>query len=286
MPTTSTGPTLLTTEAPASALLAPAFAADAYLDRIRYSGRLRPDEDVLEALHRAQAYAIPFENFDILLDRGIALEPWRIFDKLVTRARGGYCFELNGLLLAALEAFGFEPRPLLARVHLSGTPSGRGHMLLLATVAGRPWLADAGFGGPGLRAPIPFELERVARQDDHAFRLVTAEPFGTMLQTLQGGDWRDLYSFDTSHVTAADIAYGNHFTSTHPSSFFTYARVAALPNPRGRVSLFDRTLRIVTDGVEQTQELEEGTAYLAVLRQHFGIDLDAPYAALRPLAPA
>jgi N-hydroxyarylamine O-acetyltransferase len=259
------------------------FNLDRYLERLNYSGGVQPTEDRLEALHRAQAYTIPFENFDILLGRGITLEPAALYDKLVHRARGGYCFELNGLFLAALQAASFDARALLARVHLVDPPTGRGHQLILVTLQGKQWIADVGFGGPGLRAPIPFELNHVATQDGQTFRLVEAQPFGIMLQTLTDAHWQNLYSFDLGQVFLADIAYGNHFTSTHPSSFFTFARVAALPRPNGRVSLFNRTLRRVTPDGEHVQELDEGRVYLDALKTHFGIELDAPYEALRPL---
>ena len=259
------------------------FNLDLYLKRLNYSGVVQATEDRLEALHRAQAYTIPFENFDILLGRGIALEPAVLFDKLVHRARGGYCFELNGLFLMALQAIGFDARALLARVHLVDPPTGRGHQLILVTLQGREWIADVGFGGSGIRAPIPFELNHVTTHDGQTFRLVEAEPFGIMLQTLTDTQWQDLYSFDLGHVFLADITYGNHFTSTHPSSFFTFARVAALPTPNGRVALFNSTLRTVTPDGEHVQELAEGQAYLDALKTHFGIELDASYEALRPL---
>jgi len=35
-----------------------------------------------------------------------------------------------------------------------------------------------------------------------------------------------------------DIAYANHFTSTHPSSFFTTSRVAVLPHPEVMERIF------------------------------------------------
>ena len=50
-----------------------AFELDTYLERLDYSGVVQPTEDRLEALHLAQVYTIPFENFDILLGRGISL---------------------------------------------------------------------------------------------------------------------------------------------------------------------------------------------------------------------
>ncbi|MBM4254756.1 MAG: arylamine N-acetyltransferase [Deltaproteobacteria bacterium] len=71
------------------------FALDPYLERLHYTGPVQATEDRLEALHRAQAYTIPFENFDILLGRGINLDPTALFDKLVRHQRGGY---LSGLI--------------------------------------------------------------------------------------------------------------------------------------------------------------------------------------------
>lgn len=88
------------------------FSTEAYLERVGLERGVRADDDSLEAIHRAQAYTIPFENFDILLGRCVSLETAAILDKLVGHKRGGYCFELNGLLLMALGTFGFEARPL------------------------------------------------------------------------------------------------------------------------------------------------------------------------------
>jgi N-hydroxyarylamine O-acetyltransferase len=104
-----------------------------------------------------------------------------------------------------------------------------------------------------------------------------------MLQNRVEGGWRDLYSFDLGRVWPADIALGNHFTSTHPSSFFTFARVAAIHTRSGRVALYDRTLRTVAGMVERVEQIPDGPAFLAELEGRFGIELDAPYEALRPL---
>ena len=260
-----------------------AFDLEAYLERLKYSGPVKPTDDRLEALHRAQYFTIPFENFDILLGRGISLEPAVLFDKMVSRARGGYCFELNGLFLMALHAFGFDARALLARVQVSGTPTGRGHQVALITIKGRQWIADVGFGSPNLRAPIPLELDHPKTQDGQTFRLKDAANLGSMLQILIDDQWQDLYSFDLGHVFPDDIAYGNYYTSTNPGSFFTNTRVAALPLDNGAITLFNNTLKIMTANKEQVQELPEGQAYLDALKNHFGIELDAPYQALRPL---
>jgi N-hydroxyarylamine O-acetyltransferase len=261
-----------------------AFNLDGYLARLNYSAAVQPTEDGLEGLHRAQFYSIPFENFDILLGRRIDLEPSALFDKLVSRRRGGYCFELNGLFLLALKAIGFNARALLARVHTTGTPSGRGHQITLVSIADRDWVADVGFGNPYLHAPIPLEVDRPSDHGGRTIRLTNAGHFGMMLQAFKAGRWQDLYSFDLQRVYPGDIAYGNHYSSTHPNSFFTYARTAILPSPNGAVTLFNQILKKRTGEVEQVQSVKEGQAYLDALKTHFGIELDAPYGALRPLS--
>jgi N-hydroxyarylamine O-acetyltransferase len=259
------------------------FDRNAYLQRINYSGKTTPTLRTLKALHHAQLYTIPFENFDIQLGRGIDLAPGTIFKKLVRQMRGGYCFELNGLFLTALQAFGFDVRPLLARVHITGTPSGRGHQLALVTIEGEQWIADVGFGADTPRTPIPLGLDHPASHDGQTVRLVKSDPWGIMLQALVADQWMDRYSFDLGHVCQADIDYGNHFASTHPRSLFVFTRVAALPVEQGVLTLFNNTFKRSIAGRDKVTELEEGRPYLNALKAHFGIELGAPYESLRPL---
>jgi N-hydroxyarylamine O-acetyltransferase len=125
------------------------FDLSAYLERITLKTAPTADIDGLAQIQRAHRLTIPFENLDVKLGRGISLDPVHVFDKLVTRRRGGYCFEQNSLFLRALHAIGFEARPLLARVWMmapDGVPP-RTHTLNLVRIDGKDWIADAGFGG-------------------------------------------------------------------------------------------------------------------------------------------
>ena len=189
------------------------FDRGAYLRRIDFAGDTSPTVENLKALHHAHFHGIPFENFDILLGRGIDLAPGAMFDKLVRNRRGGYCFELNGLFLMALKAFGFDARALLARTHVTGLPTGRGHQISLVTIGGSRWIVDVGFGGDTPRGPVPLQSDKVTTHEGQKIRLKETERFGTMLQTVKNGDWADLYSFDLEYVCQADIDYGNHFNA-------------------------------------------------------------------------
>ncbi len=99
---------------------------DAYLHRIRLPTRPTLDVAGLMRLQHAHRLAIPFENFDIWLGRGIAIDSEPAFAKLVTARRGGYCFEHNRLFLDALAALGFAAEPILARVWLGGRGAAAG----------------------------------------------------------------------------------------------------------------------------------------------------------------
>lgn len=264
------------------------FDLDRYCQRITHQDDVKTTEDGLRSLHRRQLRTIPFENFDVLLARPIHLDPGSLFAKLVCSPRGGYCFELNGLFLHALQSFGFVARPLLARVHLSGSSViGRGHQISLVTINGREWLTDVGFGGANMREPIPLELERVTHCNGQDLRLVRVEPYGTMLQVLAGDKkWLNLYSFDREYVGPGDIKYGNYYTSTHPDSIFTQDRVAALATSNGRVALNNLSLRIVQGGREMVTEIDDDHRYLDILKTHFGIELDVSYDMLPALSDA
>ncbi len=257
------------------------FDTDTYLARVGLSAAPQTSEDGLRQLHNAQFFSIPFENLDIQLGRGINLAAAHLVRKLVGQARGGYCFELNGLMLMALREFGFKARPLLARVHLQTPPSGRTHQVNCVEMGDRLWLVDVGFGAGGPRRPLPLQQGCAGEGPGWAYRLERREPWGWLLQTLVDGQWRDSYSFDLGHVTAEDIAVSNHYTSTAPGIEFTQARVASAPRPRGRVSLFNFTLTEIQDGQKSSREIAPGQDYLDVLSNEFGIELGVPYADLR-----
>src|SRR6185503_6394389 len=80
----------------------------AYLDRIGFAGEARPDLATLTALHRAHLLAIPYENLDVQFGTPVTIEPAAAFEKIVTRGRGGWCYEMNGLFGAALDEIGFQ----------------------------------------------------------------------------------------------------------------------------------------------------------------------------------
>lgn len=256
---------------------------DAYLNKLGLMCAPKVTEDGLVLIHNHQHKKIPFENFDVVAKKQIDLTETALFHKLIINPRGGYCFELNGLMLIMLKTLGFKARELLARVHLTNTPSGRSHQVSLVSIGNQQWIVDAGFGSQTPRKPLLLELNKECKIDQQIFRFIEVPLFGIMLQNKSHDDtWLDLYSFDLGHVCANDIILGNHYTSTHPESFFTSSCVAAIPTENGLITLSNRQLKIKTNGHLQETALEDEESYFKALRDNFGIVLDIPFATLTP----
>jgi len=262
------------------------FDLDSYLARIALPSRVTVDAEGLARLQRAHRLAIPFENLDVRLGRPIAIDSASVFAKLVGARRGGYCFEQNRLLLDVLAAHGFAARPLLARVWLRATDvPPTTHTFSLVHIDGQDWIADAGFGG-SYSPPMPLvdgaEAEgpdgarfRLARDVQHGWMLLRDGHPGNTDGRSMGEGWEPQYSFTTDHVWDADLAMGNHWTSTYEESRFRLANIVSIILPRGFATLTGRHYRRCVG-----QELTEGTitdprVYRMRMSLMFGIDLTA-----------
>ena len=91
----------------------------ALFDRIGYVDG-GTDTERLIRLHRAYATHIPFENIDVYNGLDISLKTEDLFEKIVTRHRGGYCFEMNAFFAAILQEMGFPVKPVLTRLSRDG----------------------------------------------------------------------------------------------------------------------------------------------------------------------
>ena len=170
----------------------------------------------------------------MLLDRPIHIVTEAIQEKLVVARRGGYCYEHNSLLLQALLAMGFDARGLAARVVIAQPPSvpPRTHMLLLVQLDEEFWIADAGFGGPTLSAPIRLLADR-AQQTPHGEYQLQSLGEEWLLCQRRGGEWQPLYRFDLVTQFPSDYLMANHFVSTWPHSHFRHHLLAARYLPDG-----------------------------------------------------
>jgi N-hydroxyarylamine O-acetyltransferase len=262
-----------------------AFDLNAYFERIGYGGPARADAATLQAVHEAQVGAIPFENIDVLLGRPLDLSHEGIARKLVTARRGGYCYEQNLLLLAALRAIGFEVTALAARVRMGyGGPRPRTHALLRVSADGADWVADAGFGLSGLLAPVPLRAGAEVTLPLVSFRVADEDGLFLMQARKDEGDWENLYVFSLEPQHEVDFVMANHFTATWPRSPFIRSLIVGRVTRDRRLTLIDRDLSETTAAGIARREMGGAEELFAALERDFGLAVDDPAIAERAFA--
>ena len=244
-----------------------------YLDRINYAGSLDPTAETLRALHVAHLLSVPFENLDIPLGRTIMLGDTALYDKIVERQRGGFCYELNGLFAWLLRELGFNVEMLSAGVMGSSGQFGAefDHMTLLVSLDQR-WLADVGFGDSFIE-PILLDVHRAQTQGGRAYLLDQSGSHLILLQQARDGGWEQQYRFTLQPHQMADYYERCVYQQTSPQSSFTQRRICTRATPEGRVTLSDMRLIITSNGVKTERTLANEDAYTAALREYFGVDL-------------
>jgi N-hydroxyarylamine O-acetyltransferase len=240
---------------------------DAYLARIGYEGAREADEGTLAALHRAHMLAVPFENLDIHLGVENVLDPEHIFDKIVNRRRGGWCYELNGLFALLLEALGFSVTRHSASV-VVGEPTPDFAHLTLRVDLDRPWLADVGFGASFTR-PLRLDDEGNQERDGNVYRLARD---GDGRMALHENGERE-YRFATEPRRMEQFAEMCALQQTSPDSVFRHAPICSRATEEGRQSLSGMRLITTTKDGRTERELASEEERQAVLREVFGVDL-------------
>lgn len=256
---------------------------DAYLVRVGHAGPRAPTLDVLNRLMAAHVEAIPFENLDVLLGRGVSLRDEDVMDKLVHRGRGGYCFEQNGLFARVLRTLGFHVRALAARARIgrerSETPP-RTHVCLEVEVEGARWLVDVGVGGLSLTRAIRFAPDEV-QETPHESRRLLWEDGRWWHQAMLEEAWSDVCELTGETMPKVDREIANWFTSTHPDSPFRREPMIARALPGGgRLTLRGAALTRRTRGAVERTEIASPEALRTILRDDFGLNL--PQGAVLP----
>lgn len=249
-----------------------------YFRRIGYTGPATPTLETLHALVAAHNGAIPFENLDPLMGIPVAdLGEDALFDKLVRRRRGGYCYEQNGVMGYVLAELGFGVQRLGGRVvwmNHSGELPAQTHEALSVTVPGddAPWLVDVGFGGQTLSSPIRLEVGTVQTTRHEPYRIMS-DGDGLVLEAQIRGTWHSLYLFTTQPRPRIDREVGSWYVSTYPHSTFVVGLSAAILTDDARWNLRGRNLAIHSAGGTERIRFETAADVLNALTDRFGIDL-------------
>ncbi|XP_077170521.1 arylamine N-acetyltransferase 2-like [Paroedura picta] len=251
-----------------------------YLLRIGYRGPAQPSQETLFRLHRCHLFSVPFESLSIHCREPITLALPLLYDKIVRRHRGGFCFELNGLFLWLLQTLGFEAKAVAGRVRNRFT--GRygpplDHMVILVQLDGRPFLCDVGFG-EGFLEPLELKPDTENVQEGGVFWLGCKEGIWVLeRREVPGKEGRPLYQFTLEEKQLDDFAGMCLYHQTSPSSIFACKSFCSLQKEGGGRLTYMGWRLISTVGEKRTETVLQRPEIPAVLREKFGVQLEGDF---------
>jgi N-hydroxyarylamine O-acetyltransferase len=254
----------------------------AYLQRIGYAGPIEPSFAVLRDVHRAHLLTIPYENLDIHLGRPLSLNIGTIYDKIVNRRRGGWCYEMNGLLAWALREIGFEVHLVSGAVNRARAGDlAEGNHLVLLVQLDQPYVADAGFGNAFLE-PLPL-IEGEHEQHGFRFRLERTHSPPRLSGEGLGEGWifhnhafgGAGYDFTTTPRSIEDFAERCQWLQSSPESGFVRVSVCHRFTEHGYITLRGLMLETVSPNEVHTRTINDIVDYRDVLCNQFGLVLDS-----------
>lgn len=247
-----------------------------YLNRIKLDD-CTPNIEGLTKLQEHHMENIPFENLDIVVGRTIALDYPHLFNKIITKKRGGYCFELNTLYAELLKSLGFSPKPVLGRVWISNPRKlpPRNHLAHLVKLDGKNYVTDVGFGGLITRIPLDINDATLMNDKDGMVRVVPFAERQFMITRKTEKGWENQYSFENVEISEEDISISNYYMSTHPDSHFYQHKFVGKNTKEGRVGLFNNKMAIRKGlKVVDKKRVNFGKDWLETIKREFSVNLD------------
>ncbi len=206
---------------------------------------------------------------------------------MVTRRRGGFCYELNLLLAAALRGLGFEVDVMEGQMRRreGGFGPPYDHMTLRVALEDRDWIADVG-NGETFQQPLPWDgswtsqerggAYRVVRREDGAAadepRAASAKAWQVEYREDEGAEREVVYHFRSAPTTAAGFLPMLAFHTTSGSSQFTKGWIVTRPLAGGgRITAARGLLMTTREGKMERHAIRSASELEGILRDDFGM---------------
>jgi len=231
--------------------------------------------EFINELQRKHIARYSFNNLAVVLGQELPLDAEALFNKIVTRQRGGYCFEHNKLVFTVLAELGFDVRLLLAKViYNQDVEVARTHRITLLTLAGEDYIVDAGFGHLGAYFPVKIELGLVQQQADSQYRIIKNKKDEYCYQVLKDGDFFTLYTFDLYRYTEADCTLGHFYSHQHPNAAFVNNLVICRKFINEIKSLRNDEYHHIKNGITNTTKITSIEQLHQLLTEQYLLDID------------
>lgn len=218
--------------------------------------------------------SIAYENLDLLDKKPLSLNTNDLFEKIAEQGRGGYCFELNGLLSWFFKETGFEVSEHFARF-LRGEKDipMRRHRIVSVKCNDGVYICDIGVGQRAPKYPVKLECETVQTQFDEQYKFEKDKELGWVLYDFHKGKWCEYISFTEEKVYEIDFVQPSFYCEAHPDSVFTKEPMIAIKTPDGRKTIDGKVYKeFVGDDIAYIEENISDERFNELLKKVFNIN--------------
>lgn len=228
-----------------------------------------PTPGFLREITQRHLATFPFSSLGCQLGEELPLDVESLYDRIVVRRRGGYCFEQNGLMFEILHELGFAPTLYLARViHNRYTHPGLTHRLSMVDVADGRCLVDVGFGNDCPRVPVPMNGQETC-DGLQTYRVHERTPGEYHLQVVKEDGFFSLYRFELARYGPSDCEVGHFYSHRHPDAIFVNHLAVAIKTAERTVSLRDLEVWTIRAGEIEIAALRTSRELAGVLTEVF-----------------
>ncbi|TRX57685.1 arylamine N-acetyltransferase [Fulvivirga sp. M361] len=247
-----------------------------YLNRIGFKKKIQVNEETLQELHRQHVLNIPFEDLDIHYGIPIQLEPEAIYDKVIRKMRGGFCYELNYLFWQLLNELGFKASMISSRIYDQDQILGPefDHMSIVVDLKDK-WLVDVGFGDLFI-SPIKMEENVISRDWFKSYKINKLNEHDyTLSESIDESVFTRRYQFNIQPRSIADFQPQCKFKQYSSESHFVKNMICTLPNDKGRITIINNRFIEKREGVKKESIIDGEEELFGILHERFKININS-----------
>ncbi|HFK1681239.1 TPA: arylamine N-acetyltransferase [Bacillus tropicus] len=245
--------------------------------RLNLAKRTEVKFEELNTIFFAFAHNIPFENLDVISRNSNAITMENLQDKILTRSRGGLCYELNTLLYYFLKDCGYDVQLALGTVYKNDINTWAledGHITIILNYDNVRYVIDVGIASLVPLVPVPFTGEAVSSKNGtyRVRRKDTSKGNYVLERKDTNGEWKVCHAFYNRIIDEAVVNDVQKRVVEDEKSIFNKGPIAVKLTESGHVSLTNTSFTEIVHGEKTKREITE-EQYRELLNTLFAIEL-------------
>lgn len=239
-----------------------------YLKELGLDENINTLEEITQVI-QAHLKTFAFSTMKVLFKEDISLELEDIFESIVVKKRGGYCFEHNKLIYEVLKFLGFDVTFYLARmINNSKEEVAQCHRFTLLKFENKSYLIDVGTGIHSPLVPVDFTsgvitnshlgiTYTIQKTKHNTYRLVMPQKKGIYTIT----------QFDLIPCYEIDFEMGHFYTCKNPHSDLAHMLLISLSSKEVMKSLRGNSYFKIYENHEERTQIQDIETFKKIVQE-------------------